>query len=151
MTSTVLELTGLEQPDWVQGQSLLPLMLGQAPPDHHRDFVRCEYFDALDANKTRAPSGPLGTVFQPGDKEVEGFKSSPGTFATMYRNSRYKLSVYHGHNLGELYDLEKDPWEFENLWDSPAHQDIKNELIFASFDSHVLLTTDVGSPRIAPR
>ncbi len=152
MTSTVLDLTGLESPDYVQGRSLLPLLLGEAPPGHHRDFVRCEYFDAIDAAMTRAPSGPFGREFEPGSAEAraESFKSSPGSFATMYRDSRYKLSVYHGDNLGELYDLETDPWEFENLWDSPAHQEIKHELIFASFDSHVLLTTDVGSPRIAP-
>jgi arylsulfatase A-like enzyme len=68
----------------------------------------------------------------------------------MYRDRRYKLSVYHGHGLGELYDLQADPWEFDNLWDDPAHEKIKQELISKSFDSHVLLTTDVGSRRIAP-
>ena len=68
----------------------------------------------------------------------------------MYRTDRYKLSVYHGKNLGELYDLVEDPWEFNDLWDDPAHQQLKHELIRASFDAHVLLTTDVGSRRIAP-
>ena len=68
----------------------------------------------------------------------------------MYRRGRYKLSVYHGKKLGELYDLETDPEEFENLWDSPDHQALKNELILESFDDHVLKTTDVGSKRIAP-
>ncbi|MEM6365676.1 MAG: sulfatase/phosphatase domain-containing protein, partial [Planctomycetota bacterium] len=63
---------------------------------------------------------------------------------------RYKLVVYHGHGIGELYDLDRDPWEFENLWDSKQHQDLKHQLIYESFDAHVLLTTDVGSKRIAP-
>ena len=68
----------------------------------------------------------------------------------MYRDQRYKLSVYHGQGLGELYDLSEDPWEFQNLWDDPDHQRIKADLIYASFDAHVLLSTDVGSRRIAP-
>jgi superfamily I DNA and RNA helicase len=68
----------------------------------------------------------------------------------MYRDQRYKLVVYHGMGLGELYDLHEDPWEFDNLWDDTAHQSTKADLVFASFDSHVLLTTDVGSRRIAP-
>ena len=88
----------------------------------------CEYFDALDRQ----------------------FTGGNGTFATMNRRGNYKLNIYHGLNAGELYDLEKDPWEHENLWDSPEHCDLKNELIYKSFDQQVLLTTDVGSRRIAP-
>jgi len=101
---------------------------GETPPGHVRDFVRSEYFDALDPY----------------------FTGGAGTFATIYCDRRYKLSVYHGHHLGELYDLENDPWEFKNLWDDPAHEKVKAELMYASFDSLVLLTTEVGSCRIAP-
>ncbi len=68
----------------------------------------------------------------------------------MYRNQRYKLSIYHGHNLGELYDLENDPWEFEDLWDHPNRQSLKHDLMHASFDATMLLTVDVGTRRIAP-
>ena len=35
----------------------------------------------------------------------------------MYRTGRYKLVVYHRDELGELFDLENDPHEFDNLWD----------------------------------
>jgi arylsulfatase len=128
MTATLVELAGLPQPEYMQGKSLLPILRGEAAPDHLRDFVRSEYFDALDSS----------------------FTGGRGTFATMYRDRRYKLSIYHGQDLGELYDLDNDPWEFHDFWDDPAHQDIKHRLIQASFDAHVLLTTDVGSRRIAP-
>lgn len=127
-TSTIVELAGLQQPEHMQGQSLLPILQGNADPHQLRDFVRSEYFDALD---------PF-------------FTGGEGTFATMHRTHKYKLSVYHGHDLGELYDLEHDPWEFNDLWDDPEYQHIKHELIHESFDAHVLLTTDVGSRRIAP-
>ena len=128
MSHTLLELAGIEVPEYFQGQSLIPILEGQADPGHLRDAVRCEYFDAL-AGK---------------------FCQGNGTFGTMHRTQRYKLNVYHDQGLGELYDLQEDPWEFYDLWDSPDHQDIKNQLLFESFNHHVLVTTDVGSKRIAP-
>ena len=128
LTATLLELAGLPQPEYQQGRSLMPILRGEADPHQLREFVRSEYFDALDSY----------------------FTGGSGTFATMYRDRRHKLCVYHGHDVGELYDLEADPWEFENLWDSPEHQQLRHELIYKSFDAHVLLTTDVGSKRIAP-
>ena len=39
------------------------------------------------------------------------------THATMFRDERYKLVCYHGHGVGELFDLHDDPSEFRNLWD----------------------------------
>ena len=128
LTATVFELAGLERPDYMQGHSLLPILSGKADPAHFRDSVRCEYFDALDAH----------------------FTGGCGSFATMYRDARYKLNVYHDQNLGELYDLQEDPDEFKDLWDDPAAQSLRDELILRSFNSHVMLTTDVGSRRIAP-
>ncbi|MDG2015121.1 MAG: sulfatase-like hydrolase/transferase [Pirellulaceae bacterium] len=128
MSHTLLELAGVEIPEYFQGQSLLPILEGTDSPEHLRDFVRCEYFDALDPH----------------------FTGGSGTFATMYRTENYKLSIYHDKDLGELYDLQKDPWEFEDLWDNSHYQEIKHQLIYESFNAHVVLTTDVGSRRIAP-
>ncbi len=136
MTSTIVELAGLTLPDYMQGKSLLPMLRGEVETDHWRDFVRSEYFDALDVS------------FVGSGKEERPYEH--GSYATMYRDRRYKLSVYHGYDLGELYDLENDPWEHHNLWDEPGIGDLKLELMHRSFDSHVLLTTDVGSRRIAP-
>jgi arylsulfatase A-like enzyme len=116
---TLLELAGQPIPDWMQGQSLLPILTGAASPDRHRHFVRCEYFDAL---------------AQP-----------DASFATMYRDQQYKLVVYHGHGLGELYDLVNDPGEFDSLWDSADYQALKLELMQRSFDATVRAAVDVGS------
>ncbi len=120
---TLLELAGLSPPTWMEGRSLLPILAGQAAADRHRDFVRCEYYDAL----------PLGS----------------GSFATMYRDARWKLNVYHDTGAGELYDLEADPYEFQSLWDDPAHGAIKADLLQKSFDA-TARAIDWGPPRVTP-
>lgn len=127
MSATILDFAGIDRPDYFQGSSLRPILSGDAAPDLHRLSVRSEYFDALDE------------VFCKGNQ----------SFATMYRTRRYKLVVYHRDNLGELFDLDNDPFEFENLWDAPSAEKVKNQLILESFNDHVMKTTDVGSRRIA--
>ncbi len=122
-TPTILDYARLEVPGRMHGMSLRPILEGKSNPHHHRDFVRSEYYDALDM-----PEGSL---------------------ATMYRDRRYKIVNYHQHQFGELYDLENDPWEFNNLWDAPELQSLKLELIKASFDASMKVI-DKGSPRIGP-
>jgi len=125
---TLADITGC-QLEWTHGKSLLPILTGKADPDHHRDFVRCEYLDSVN-------------MYAPYEPE----KHKP-CFATMYRDARYKLSVYHGHDYGELYDLENDPDEFDNLWENPDFQEIKNDLIKKSFDA-TMVVADPGPKQI---
>jgi arylsulfatase len=120
---TLMQLAGLPVPEGTHGRSLLPILSGEAPPDRHREFVRCEYYDAVDLPDR--------------------------TWATMYRDRRWKLNVYHDHGTGELYDMEGDPHEFDDLWDSPAHQAVKSDLLRRSFDATVR-AIDYGPPRVMP-
>lgn len=41
----------------------------------------------------------------------------------------YKLTYYAGENYGELYDRNKDPNEFKNLWDIKEYKEIKEKLL----------------------
>jgi len=67
----------------------------------------------------------------------------------MYRDQRWKLVVYHGTGLGELYDLENDPFEFRSLWDEPALLATKADLLQRSFDASVA-ALDYGPRRVMP-
>ncbi len=123
---TLLELAGLPIPKRMQGKSLRKLLVDSVAEDHHRDAVRCEYYSAINPNM------------------VDTYN---GSFATMIRDERYKLVVYHGRGLGELFDLEADPDEFDNLWDDPAMTSTKLDLMRRSFDA-LALATDTGAEQI---
>lgn len=125
---TLAELGGIGLP-WTHGQSLLPILTGSDPEFRPHEYVRCEFYDTLDMH---APDAP--------EKHVP-------SFATMYRDARWKLCVYHRNDYGELYDLENDPDEFENLWENPAYQELKSGLLKSSFDA-TLCAADPGPPRI---
>ncbi len=45
-----------------------------------------------------------------------------------YIDERYKVTIYRTFDYGELFDLQEDPDERHNLWDSPDHVALKAEL-----------------------
>ncbi|KPK43141.1 MAG: hypothetical protein AMJ65_06685 [Phycisphaerae bacterium SG8_4] len=47
---------------------------------------------------------------------------------------------YHGHGTAELFDINKEPGEFNNLWDDPDHQKVKMDLMIKSYDLTVRTT-----------
>ena len=128
LAPTIAELAELP-PIKSHGNSLLRILTGKADPARNHDHVRCEYYDALDmaAPNWQAP-------------HVE-------SWATMYRDDRWKLVVYHGLNFGELYDLEHDPDEFNNLWESANMRETKRMLMERSFAASVR-ATDIGPPLV---
>jgi arylsulfatase len=120
LAPTLLEVAGLPIPDSMQGRSLLPMLTGAASPTYHKDHVVCEYHDAIDL---------------PG-----------GTHATMYFDGRYKSILYHGEEVGELYDLEADPGEFNDLWDDADYASLKASLLIKHFDA-IMATSSAGINR----
>jgi arylsulfatase len=120
LSPTLLEATGLPVPGFMQGRSLAPILSGQASSDYHKDHVVSEYYDA---------------VALPG-----------GTHGTMVFDGHYKSVVYHGHDVGEIYDLETDPGEFHNLWDDPEHTSLKASLLLRHLDA-LMATSSPGIPR----
>src|SRR5690606_13934516 len=47
-----------------------------------------------------------------------------------YVDARYKLAVNCLRPYGELFDMEADPGEINNLWDDPAYEALKAELVW---------------------
>jgi uncharacterized sulfatase len=46
-----------------------------------------------------------------------------------YVDRRYKITVYYNRDYGELFDLQDDPGELHNLWNSPEHEKLKGNLL----------------------
>jgi choline-sulfatase len=109
----------------MQGESLRPILAGERDPDEGRSAVRCEYYHALN------PTGRDPSV----------------RFGTMLRTDRYKLNVYHGHDHGELFDLDRDPHEFDNLWNDPDYREVRADLLERSFD-RLALAVDRGPAQV---
>jgi N-acetylglucosamine-6-sulfatase len=96
---TLLELGGAEVPGEMQGASLVPLL--QHKRVSWRESILYEYFQ-----EAYAP----------------GFETLVGV-----RNKRYKYieTPHLPEDINELYDLESDPGEMENLINNPEYQEIK--------------------------
>lgn len=105
LAQTLLDAAGLPHHPGMQGRSLWPMLSGRADLNVHRDDVYCEFYNA-------APN-----------------HTGPKARATMVRTRRHKLVAFHGLEPGELYDLESDPTETENLWDDDARLSLKVEML----------------------
>jgi len=125
---TLAEVAGIKL-NKSHGKSLIPLLEQNESTERHREFVRCEYYDALN------PYAPDRTHLH------------VPAYATMFFDGRYKLITYHGHEFGELYDLETDPDEFNNLWNNQKYFELKLRLMKRSFDESILIV-DHAEPLI---
>jgi arylsulfatase A-like enzyme len=96
---TLVEASGLSLPKPVDGRSLLPMLQGQQTPGDWPDDVFCQY------------SGEGIALYS-----VRGVRSR-----------QYKY-VYYPLDTDELYDLDADPWEMQNLIDEPNAASILAEM-----------------------
>ncbi|MBP7494177.1 MAG: sulfatase-like hydrolase/transferase [Spirochaetales bacterium] len=123
---TLLDATGIEIPYNMQGKSFLPLLTGKADLSRHKDYVISEYNDA-----------------------IGGEVMHDHSHGVMYFEGQYKVCVYQGHAVGEIYDLKNDPGEFNNLWNSPSFLTKKAELLHKAYSGY-LSTSDAGIRRTHP-
>jgi len=102
LAPTLLEAAGMPIPERMQGRSLTSLLSGRNT--RHRDSIYCEYFDSL-------------ALYNP----------PPMTLCV--RTEQYKMAFYQKLNVGELYDLNADPEETHNLWDSSSARAAREEMM----------------------
>ncbi len=99
---TFLDAAGAEIPGDMQGRSLLPLLRGETLTSW-RDAVYYHYFEYPAVHMVKRHYG--------------------------IRSKRYKLiHFYYDIDEWELYDLEKDPREMNNLYGDPDYQDVVKQL-----------------------
>ncbi|MEQ8718179.1 MAG: sulfatase [Acidimicrobiales bacterium] len=112
---TLCELAGVEPPGWMQGTSAVPLLRGETPPDWQQSMYYRYWMHRDSAHDVWAHYG--------------------------VRTHTHKLIHFYADPLGqpgangpadppqwELYDLEADPYEVNNVIDDPAYRAIRREL-----------------------
>jgi arylsulfatase A-like enzyme len=118
IAATVLTLAGYDKKQLKEAMpdsmDLISLIKQGKDYDNYRDHAVCAY---------------RNTGYGPGHKYFD-----PPIHATMFYDGRFKLNVYHdiadGDSLqGELYDMQNDPMETNNLWSNPEHAEVKMRLL----------------------
>jgi arylsulfatase A-like enzyme len=122
---TILDMAGIKIPDDMQGRSLLPVFRGKTPADW-RHSMYYHYYE-----------------FAP-----------PHWVLPCYgvRTERYKLIYYYTINEWELFDLQKDPDEMENLFVKegmdikPGYEGVLKDLLSQLAALREKYRDDTGSP-----
>ena len=123
---SLCELAGATLPADVQGRSWAPLLDGKAYRHNETIFPELTYHDYYD---------PIRALRSERYKLLAFFSSAP---SYMPPNQSWKPrsspkvpanppTAYHPEF--ELYDLEKDPWESENVAEKPEYAQIRRELL----------------------
>ena len=99
---TYLDIAGIEKPDYMVGTSLVPLFGGETPKDW-REYLYYHYYDYPAIHMVRRHDG--------------------------VRDSRYKLiHFYNDIDVWELYDLQEDPHEMNNLYGKPSYEAVMKRM-----------------------
>lgn len=126
---TVCELTGIDQPDWLEGKSFLPLLDGRSDEINEEVFAEVSYHAAYE---------PKRAVRTKRYKYIRRYVAEQTGHQTMVlANCDDSLSkeVWLQHGWGErpipseqLYDLVFDPNETNNVATEPAYQAALEEM-----------------------
>ncbi len=118
---TILDAVGLEIPEQMQGRSLLPVLEGKQPSDWRQESYYSYYenswaFRDIDRDQMTEPTFDFWTAHRVGPNRG-------------IRTNRYKLIEYYTEGpYWELFDLQEDPNEINNLYDDPAHAELIGDL-----------------------
>ena len=126
LAATFCEIAGIDIPDYVEGE---PLPTRQTDSKKQN---RSQVFTQWDSQH--------GDV----DLHLRSLYHADGWLYTQYESS----SLYQGDE-GELYDMNSDPEQFNNLWANPAQEEIRQHFR-AQIESELPSLTEPLLPRKAP-
>jgi arylsulfatase A-like enzyme len=98
---TFLEAAGVEIPRDMQGRSLVPLLKGETPSDW-RESIYYQYYEYPASHAVQKHYG--------------------------IRTAKHKLMHFYKINEWELYDLERDPDELQNIYEDSQSEQVVAEL-----------------------
>jgi len=119
---TLLEACGIEVPSNVEGRSFLPLLSGGDYTPNDCVFAEKTYHDIYD------PTRAVRTERYKYIRYFEVCVLHDLRSATVLRSHYLKDGSLLRTDVEELYDLDADPWEQNNLARDPAHQQVLEEL-----------------------
>lgn len=118
---TILDYAGVEIPATVQGRSLRPILEGGSPPDWRKSIYYAYYENSwrLAGKGKEAMADPTFQYFTP-------HRVGPHRGV---RDSRYKLIHYYSEgDYWELFDLEQDPNELNNVYGASPYATVTEGL-----------------------
>ncbi|MFS0726734.1 sulfatase-like hydrolase/transferase [Paenibacillus sp. 1P07SE] len=144
---TLLELAGLEVPDWMQGRSLGDVLTGKT--DTHKDAVFCEGgVEEAALSRTVGLDTEAHRQRHPNYHwKQELIVRHPWSIhrAKMIRTRDWKL-VYRLSGVKELYNLREDPGEYCDVAALPEHREVIADLMERLLQWTIRTETDY--PRI---
>jgi arylsulfatase A-like enzyme len=136
---TWLDLASIPKPAKMQGRSFLPLLHGKPFQPRQAVFAERNWhdnFDPIRAIRTATHKLIFNAAPHFPYRPAWDLEASPSWASYLDQARKGRLSPNHRQLLNpsrpvlELYDLQTDPDEFENLATSSAHQVIRQDLEF---------------------
>jgi arylsulfatase A-like enzyme len=125
LASTFCQIAGIDAPSWVEGVAL-PRSVAEADAQR-RERVLTEW-----ESDFQGDTMALRTIYRDG-----------------YTCTAYEKSSLYDGSEGELYDLSQDPQQWHNLWNDPARQRLKRDLVADLYD-HLPPARTAQLPVVAP-
>jgi len=117
---TLIDAAGAKIPEDMQGMSFLEVLKGRKPADW-RKYVYYHYYESGGEHNVAKHVG--------------------------VRSDQYKLIYFYENKEWELYDIQKDPEELNNVYGNPSFKEIQNSMTDALYDQMKRFGDQINDPQ----